>query len=183
MLGRLLLILLLFPIAEIYVLVQVHHSLEPQMGGGDALLLIFASLFFSFLMGMRVTKVLGMRLLLQTQQKIQQGTLPNEKMLENLVLIVAGLAFIFPGYISDVFGILLLLPWVRRLLAKGVKSWLANSMEKGQFKVYHASGKQSWQATREGTAVPQGQGAIIDVEAIDSKMIAENRIPLTNKDL
>ncbi len=169
MLGRLFLFFLICPVLELLVLVKIHRYLKPELGSGQALLIIIAGLIVSCMVGIRVAKVQGIRLLLETQQRLQQGALPQDKLLEGLLLVMAGIAFIIPGFLSDGLGLILLLPIVRRLLAKKIKIWLTRSMDNGQFKVYQQGVYRHTGTESTQSSVSHSHGDIIDVEAIDSQ--------------
>jgi len=51
------------------------------------------------------------------QQKMQQGEMPGREVMGGMMLALAGLLLIIPGFVTDFFGILLLQPWLRNRLA------------------------------------------------------------------
>ncbi|MBZ2171281.1 FxsA family protein [Nitratidesulfovibrio sp. SRB-5] len=106
---RLGLVLLLVPFLEFYVLVEVGA----RIGAFNAVLLV---ILFA-MVGVWLARTQGMGTLARIQQNLAQGVLPADEMLDGLFLLLAGLLMVFPGFVSDVFGILLLLPPVRRLAA------------------------------------------------------------------
>jgi len=44
----------------------------------------------------------------------------DPRCLEELLLLAAGILVLIPGVIGDVVGLLLLVPWVRRRIARGL---------------------------------------------------------------
>jgi UPF0716 protein FxsA len=54
---------------------------------------------------------------LRARESLNRGELPAQTMLEGLMLALAGGLLILPGFVSDVVGLVMLLPFTRRLLA------------------------------------------------------------------
>lgn len=98
--------LLLIPVLEIYVLVQVGQEI-----GFFATLLL---LIFSAVLGLQLMRSQGATTMRRAQESLQRGQMPTQILLEGGMLWLAGVLFLIPGLISDVFAILLLLPGLRR---------------------------------------------------------------------
>ena len=96
-----LLLFLLFPVLELFVFVKVSGAI----GFFPALLLII------------VGSMLGVATALRARESLNRGELPAQTMLEGLMMALAGGLLILPGFISDVLGLVLLLPFTRKLLA------------------------------------------------------------------
>ncbi len=105
-----LLILAAFPLLELSVLIDVGSSI-----GG--LQTIFLCLLTAGT-GMYLVRLQG----LQIFAKMQSATLKGEEVGENLIhgffLMIAGVFLFIPGFITDIFGGLLLIPVVRIGIAK-----------------------------------------------------------------
>lgn len=118
---RLGLVLLLVPFLEFYVLVEVGA----RIGAFNAVLLV---ILFA-MAGVWLARTQGMGTLARIQQSLAQGVLPADEMLDGLFLLLAGILMVFPGFVSDVFGVLLLLPPVRRLAAHLLRRHMNASMQ------------------------------------------------------
>lgn len=108
-----LLLLLLFPVLELYVFFQVSTAI----GFFPALLLIIAG----SVLGLMVVRVVGLATALRTRESMQRGELPAEQMFQGLMLAVGGGLLLVPGFVSDVLGVLLMLPPSRRLIARTLR--------------------------------------------------------------
>jgi UPF0716 protein FxsA len=108
-----LLLFLLFPVLELFVFVKVAGSI----GFFPALLLIILGSMF----GVFVLRIAGLATALRARESLSRGELPAQTMLEGLMLALAGGLLILPGFISDVIGLLMLLPFSRRLLANKMR--------------------------------------------------------------
>ncbi|NRA53751.1 MAG: FxsA family protein [Gammaproteobacteria bacterium] len=123
------LIFVIVPIIEISILIQVgdYLGLVPTI----ALVILTAAV------GASLVRSQGLKTLLSAQQKIQQGLQPGQEMLEGVMLAVAGVLLVTPGFATDGLGLLLLLPVTRQAFAnycltKMIKRQSANDPFGGQ---------------------------------------------------
>ena len=102
---------MLFPIfvvvtlAEIYVLVTVGQTI----GGLSTVLLVIITAFI----GSRLLKQQGWSTMAKAQQSIAEGRAPALEMFEGVVILVSGILLLTPGFITDILGLLGLMPWSR----------------------------------------------------------------------
>ena len=68
------------------------------------------------MLGILVVRVAGLATALKARESLNRGELPAQQMLEGLMLALGGGLLVLPGFISDVAGLLLLFPPVRRFL-------------------------------------------------------------------
>lgn len=118
----LLLVILIWPLAEIWLLIQVGANL----GALTTLLLLIVSA----VLGVVLVQLEWQRLIAVWQRKMHTRPVePNAEdaatslvmVLESAALGVAGILFIVPGFLSDFLGLLLLLPLTRKFLFKPLK--------------------------------------------------------------
>lgn len=109
MLIVLFLIFVVVPIIEISILIQV----------GDVFGLIptVALVIFTAAVGASLVRSQGLQTLMKAQQKIQQGEQPGQEMLEGVMLAIAGVLLVTPGFVTDGLGLLLLTPFTRKPIA------------------------------------------------------------------
>jgi UPF0716 protein FxsA len=100
------LILLLIPVAEIAVFIQVGS----RLGVGMTLLLVLASAVF----GIWLIRVQGFAAATRVQDMISRGESPAQGMLEGLALLAAGVLLLIPGFLTDMAAFILLIPPLRR---------------------------------------------------------------------
>jgi len=108
------LLLIAWPIAEIATLVWVGGHLGVINTVGLVLLAAFG--------GLALFRYVGFGLLRRVQAELSAGRMPTGTLLEGLVVLVAGILLILPGFLSDVLAILLLFTPVRRLVIAAVAS-------------------------------------------------------------
>lgn len=104
----LLLLLILWPIAEIATLVWVGGRIGLINTVGLVLLAAFG--------GLALFRSVGFGLLRRVQAELSAGRMPASAVLEGFVVLLAGLLLLLPGFLSDVFAFLLLFAPIRRLL-------------------------------------------------------------------
>jgi UPF0716 protein FxsA len=109
--SGLLIFLLLFvgaPLIELYVLIEVGSGI-------GALPTILLSIFTAVLGGWLV-RYQGLSVLFRVRNMLDAGETPALELLEGAVLLVTGLLLLLPGFITDAFGFVMLIPPVRRLM-------------------------------------------------------------------
>lgn len=108
---RLLLILfILVPVAEIFVLIKVG-----QMVGA---LPTVAMILLTAVVGVALLRQQGYSAIARARQKMEQGAMPAGEMVEGLFLAVGGALLLTPGFITDAVGFCCLIPAVRRLMMR-----------------------------------------------------------------
>jgi UPF0716 protein FxsA len=110
MLFILLAVFVIGPIAEIYVLLTAAGSF-------GVLPVIAACLVTAFLGGF-IIRVQGLAALNAARADLETGRLPVDSVVDGALLIVAAPFLMTPGFITDAAGFLLLIPPVRRILAR-----------------------------------------------------------------
>jgi UPF0716 protein FxsA len=101
----LVLLLIVAPLVELYVIVQVAH----HVGIFDtiALLLIESAI------GAWLLRRQGLNTLARIGQAVEEHRVPGKELVDGLLIIVAGALMLAPGFISDIVGYLLLIPPTR----------------------------------------------------------------------
>ena len=117
MLLKLFLAFTLIPLVEIYLLIKLGQN----FGAITSILLVI----FTGILGAYLARMEGLRTLFRIQETIREGRMPGEELLDALLIAIAGLVLITPGFITDVVGFLLLFPFTRML----AKNWLKERMK------------------------------------------------------
>jgi UPF0716 protein FxsA len=104
-LGLLVLLFILVPIAELYVIVQVGQVLGVV---NTLALLVLISFTGAWLM-----KREGITTWRRAQRQFESGLVPGRELVDGALILLAGALLLAPGFITDFVGLLLLLPPVR----------------------------------------------------------------------
>ena len=115
--GKLFLLFIGLSLLELTVMIQVGTVI----GALPTVVLIV----LTAMVGSALVRQQGIKTLLEAQQRMQLGEMPARELLGGMLLALAGLLLIVPGFVTDLLGLLLLLPPLRGRLAdrlvKGVR--------------------------------------------------------------
>ena len=117
MVGRLIfLVFLVVPLIEIalFILIGQAIGLWPTLLGVVAIAII----------GSAIIRHQGLSLLAQIRDTMGRGQLPARALADAMLVSIAGILMVTPGYFTDFLGLLLLIPPVRALIYRLVRSRL-----------------------------------------------------------
>ena len=106
MLFRIWILLVVVPLLELAILVQIGH----WVGTHWTIALVVATGFA----GAWLARHEGTRTLRQIRTKLQSGEIPGREVVDGLLILLAGAVLITPGVLTDIVGLALLVPPVRR---------------------------------------------------------------------
>lgn len=137
-------LLLMLPFAEI----AMFWAVSDAVGVFAAVaLLVLAAVFGSYLI-----RAQSLAMADRIAAAIHEGQPPEQPLLDSSMLSLAGILFIIPGFLTDILGLIILLPPTRRFL------WRA----------FAYGFRQTWSIKTSTTARPKpdepGEGPIIDAE-------------------
>jgi UPF0716 protein FxsA len=112
MVPLLFLLFIIVPIAEIYVIIQVGQAIGALW---TVLLLIADSII-----GARLLSWQGRRAWSGFQDALAGGRVPHREVLDGALIIMGGAFLLTPGFITDVFGLVLLLPPTRAVVRRAL---------------------------------------------------------------
>jgi UPF0716 protein FxsA len=110
----LVLLFLVVPILEIYVIVQVGHVI----GALPTILLLIAE----SAIGAWIVKREGGRAWIALKAAVSLGRLPGRELSDAALVLVGGTLLLTPGFVTDVFGFFMVLP-ITRPLARRMLAW------------------------------------------------------------
>ena len=103
-----LLLFLAIPAAEIYLFIEV----EGQIGTWPTIAMIFGTA----MIGGAILRYQGRQMIERAREQVARHEMPVAEIAQGAVLVVAALLLLTPGFITDAFGALLLIPFLRRLV-------------------------------------------------------------------
>ena len=118
MIGRLLFLFILVPLLELYILIKI--------GGYLGAFQTVALVVFTALFGIVIARIEGLRKLQQIKQSLSQGIVPAEEMVDGVLIFIAGIFLIIPGVLTDLFALVLLIPYTRTIF----KRWLRRRFDR-----------------------------------------------------
>ena len=117
MLLKLFLAFTIIPVVEIYLLIQIGTI----FGALTSIALVIVTGFF----GAYLARIQGLQTLFRIQKSLREGQMPSSELLDALLIGIAGLVLLTPGFLTDAFGFLLLIPNTRT----AIKQWLHRQIE------------------------------------------------------
>jgi UPF0716 protein FxsA len=106
----LLVIFIVVPLAELYVILQVGEAI-----GAPLTILILA---LDSIIGTLLLKSQGRAVWRRFNETMAAGRIPHREVLDGVMVIFGGAFLITPGFITDIVGILLLLPPTRFVMRR-----------------------------------------------------------------
>ena len=108
------------PILEIWILIELGSI----FGFWGTLLLVFGTA----ILGIFHIRMQGFELIFNLQKKLLSGKQAVPELVEGIGLLISGLFFIVPGAITDIFGLVFLIPFTRKYILKILISFLIDKM-------------------------------------------------------
>ena len=120
MLLPLVLLFVVVPIAEIYLLIQVGQAIGPWW--------TIALLIADSILGSMLLRAQGRAAWRRFGEAMQAGRVPAREVIDGALVLAGGVLLITPGFLSDVLGLLLLIPPTRAVVRAIVARRLAHRM-------------------------------------------------------
>ena len=117
MLWKLFLAFTIIPVSEIYILIAI--------GGQIGILPSIGLVILTGIIGASLARSQGLQTLGRIRDSFQQGVVPGEELLNALLIAIAGIVLLTPGFLTDAAGLFLLIPATRTLC----REWLKRRME------------------------------------------------------
>ena len=119
----LLFLFILIPAIEITVLIGSSHVI--------GLWSTFAMIVFTGVVGVYLAKRQGFKVLGEIQSKLNRGEMPGAAVLDGIFIFV-GILLVLPGYVTDIIGLIFVIPMTRALLKPFIMKWMEWKFRKTQ---------------------------------------------------
>ncbi len=113
MFFRLLILLIVVPLLELYLLLKVGTII----GALNTIMLVI----LTAILGAYLTKIEGLKVLYQIRSNLENGIMPTEELIDGVLIFIAGAVLLTPGFITDIIGFLILIPTTRYYIKKWLK--------------------------------------------------------------
>jgi UPF0716 protein FxsA len=140
------------PIVEIYVILQVGHLI----GGWPTVALLLAE----SLLGAWIVRREGRRAWRALTSTFREGGLPDKELADAALVLVGGVLLLTPGFVTDFFGFLFVLPFTRPLVRRLGAAYVGRRVRIARAR----TAKPGEPAAREPVVV---RGEVIDGEVVD----------------
>jgi UPF0716 protein FxsA len=107
-------LLLLVPAVEIAVFIKVGQAIGAWK--------VLALVFLSAILGAALLRYQSIGVIRRLDRDLKQGRTPDANLFDGFLIVVGGVLLIVPGFVTDIIGLLLMIPLVRRLVRIFLKS-------------------------------------------------------------
>jgi UPF0716 protein FxsA len=140
----LVLLFIVVPIAELYVIIQVGQAI--------GILPTLAILVGDALLGSLLLRQQGRSAWLRFNAALDERRFPGREVANGVMVVVGGTLLLTPGFITDVAGLLLLIPPTRALIRRGLFGFLRR-----RFRVVEGPAGWGYDRMRRPTPGPGGR--------------------------
>ena len=123
--NTLLLTLITIPIIEIYLFIKIGS----KIGALSTILLIF----FTAIIGVFYARYEGLNTIRSGLTQLIKNQVPAYEMISGAAIAFAALLLIIPGFATDFFGFLILIPFTRKLIFKKFANKIQKKSDKNDF--------------------------------------------------
>ena len=116
---------IVFSLAELALIIAIGQII----GVFNTLVLLVAT----SIMGIYVAKNKGMHSVRKVKNSLAHGEAPGPAVVDTMLNFSGGLLLALPGFISDLVGVLLLMPFTRKMVQPLVFVWMRKKLKKGNF--------------------------------------------------
>ncbi len=108
------------PFLEIYLLIKVGSYL----GAFNTVMIVVLTGF----LGAYLARLQGLHTMMKVKESLNRGEMPAEALLDALLILLAGIVLLTPGFLTDMAGLMILIPKTRivfkRWLRKRFEEWV-----------------------------------------------------------
>ena len=124
---RLLILVTLLPVLEIYVLIESGRLI----GVWPTVLLVISS----GIAGTWLMRQQGLALMQRIQSALASGQMPAGTLLDGALIIAGGILLLTPGFCTDLVGASMLIPGTRRQWRRWLERWLSRQIATGRLNI------------------------------------------------
>jgi UPF0716 protein FxsA len=141
------------PLLELYVLIQVGQVIGAWW---TILLLVLDSILGTWLIRRE-----GSRALAALRTALETGRMPARELADGALLLIGGTLMLSPGFVTDVFGILLILPFTRPVFRRVLTRVVAARL------IVTATGPSAQRGPNAQRPGPGSEGPVVRGEVVD----------------
>jgi UPF0716 protein FxsA len=110
MFFKLFLIFAVIPVIELALLIKIGSVI----GTLNTIIIVI----LTAIVGAYMVKLEGMVVMYRIQENMQQGTFPAEELINGMMILMAGVLLLTPGFFTDVVGFLMVFPVSRGVIKR-----------------------------------------------------------------
>ncbi len=101
---------------------------------------VFNTLLFIILtsvIGILIAKKQGIQSVRNLQNSLSEGNPPGVAIIDTFLIFIGGVLLVAPGFLTDLLGFTLIIPFTRKLYKPAIYYWLKKKLKNGQVFIIH----------------------------------------------
>jgi len=123
--SKLLILFVLVPVTELYILIEVGKKIGALTTVGI--------IIFTGILGAYLVKCQGFMILRKIQNDINEGNMPGDNLIQGAIILIGGIFLLTPGFVTDIIGFIFLTPVSRNIVKKYLLKWLKGKIRESNF--------------------------------------------------
>lgn len=118
-----------------FIIVALEIATFILVGKEIGVLPVFLLIIATSLLGVTLAKKHGRLTLQEVQYQMAQGQVPSDQIFDGMCILIGGILLILPGFITDIIGLLFVLPFTRTMWKHKLYTTIKRKMN-GQTIIY-----------------------------------------------
>jgi UPF0716 protein FxsA len=121
--AKLLILFIIVPVTELYILIEVAKKIGSLTTIGVIIL--------TGIIGTYLVKNQGFMILRKIQEDLNEGIMPGDSLIQGAIILAGGILLLTPGFVTDILGFIFLAPVSRNIVKKYLLKWLKGKIKEG----------------------------------------------------
>ena len=122
---KLLILFVIVPVTELYILIEVGKKIGSLTTIGIIIL--------TGIIGAYLVKGQGFMILKKIQNDLNEGIMPGDSLIQGAIILAGGILLLTPGFVTDIIGFIFLIPVSRNIVKKYLLKWIKGKIKEGNF--------------------------------------------------
>jgi UPF0716 protein FxsA len=131
--GKMLLLFILIPTVELVLLLQI--------GSLIGILPTIGIILSTGILGAALARYQGLGVVRQLHEEMRTGQMPAGPIVDGVFILIAAALLLTPGFLTDVFGFVCLMPASRAVMKRLVWNQLRRAVQDGNVNIYISGGR------------------------------------------
>jgi UPF0716 protein FxsA len=127
--NKLLLFFIVLPLVELCLMLLLGNCLMYLFGSLSGIALTILFIIGTGLLGTWLARTQGVSTYQRIQQELSQGRMPTNSLVDGALILLAGVLLISPGVLTDLVGILLMIPLTRVFFRRQLIAWFQRNFK------------------------------------------------------
>ncbi|WP_409177687.1 FxsA family protein [Brevibacillus fortis] len=102
------------------------------IGGWNTVVLVI----LTGILGAWLARQQGMQVFRMVQHQLGRGQMPTDSLIDGVLILIGGILLLLPGFVTDVIGLVFLIPYTRMIIRYLLKRWLWNLISSGRVQLF-----------------------------------------------